>query len=254
MQLLCYDGSFDGFLTAVFEVYEYKFQQPSIVSIEKKTNSLFQQNHVVITNTQKAERVLKKLQQKISIPTIKNLIAVFLSELHQAENMLFRFIQKVLANENNIETNFADADVLWIKQTSRKVFRERHKMEAFIRFKLTQDDIYYAVIEPDFNVLPLIIHHFEKRYTDQKWLIYDAKRMYGAFYDFKKTEMVSINHQQIMQNYFNSNAEVYANNEMYFEKLWQCYFKSTNIVSRKNTKLHLQHMPRRYWKYLVEKQ
>ena len=31
------------------------------------------------------------------------------------------------------------------------------------------------------------------------------------------------------------------------------YFKSTNIKSRKNMKLHLQHVPKRYWKYLTEK-
>ncbi|MGK4566274.1 DUF4130 domain-containing protein [Flavobacterium sp. 3HN19-14] len=35
--------------------------------------------------------------------------------------------------------------------------------------------------------------------------------------------------------------------------LWNDYFKSTNIPARKNMKLHLQHVPKRYWKYLTEK-
>ena len=42
--------------------------------------------------------------------------------------------------------------------------------------------------------------------------------------------------------------------EELYQKLWHSYFQSINIEARKNTKLHLQHVPRRYWKYLTEKQ
>lgn len=48
--------------------------------------------------------------------------------------------------------------------------------------------------------------------------------------------------------------EVFATQEFEFQKLWQDYFKSTNIESRKNMKLHTRHIPKRYWKYLSEKQ
>jgi hypothetical protein len=36
--------------------------------------------------------------------------------------------------------------------------------------------------------------------------------------------------------------------------LWQAYFDHVNIPERKNLKLHYRQMPRRYWKYLSEKQ
>ena len=49
-------------------------------------------------------------------------------------------------------------------------------MEAFVRFQCTKDQLYYAIIQPDYNVLPLISKHFEKRYADQRWLIYDIRR------------------------------------------------------------------------------
>ena len=41
--------------------------------------------------------------------------------------------------------------------------------------------------------------------------------------------------------------------EELYQKLWQQYFSSVNIAARKNMKLHIQHMPKRYWKHLVEK-
>ncbi|RZL34744.1 MAG: DUF4130 domain-containing protein, partial [Pedobacter sp.] len=48
-------------------------------------------------------------------------------------------------------------------------------------------------------------------------------------------------------------AQLNEKEELYTH-LWKDYFKSTNIESRKNTKLHVQHVPKRYWKYLTEKQ
>jgi probable DNA metabolism protein len=41
--------------------------------------------------------------------------------------------------------------------------------------------------------------------------------------------------------------------EVEYQVLWKSYFDSVNIKERKNPKLHLQHVPRRYWKYLSEK-
>ncbi|TXD94820.1 DUF4130 domain-containing protein [Gillisia hiemivivida] len=48
-------------------------------------------------------------------------------------------------------------------------------IEIFVRFQLTKHKIYFATIEPDFNVLPIILQHFESRYADQKWIIYNIK-------------------------------------------------------------------------------
>jgi probable DNA metabolism protein len=125
-------------------------------------------------------------------------------------------------------------------------------MEAFVRFQKTADHLYFAIIEPDYNVLPLIKDHFRKRYADQKWLVYDAKRKYGIFYNLEEVAEVQINFEKEMsrgkkvQTIYNSDEEIY-------QQLWHQYFKSVNIAARKNTKLHIQHMPRRYWKYLTEK-
>ena len=80
-------------------------------------------------------------------------------------------------------------------------------------------------------------------------MIYDEKRQFGLFYDLKKVVTISINFEKKSKN----NPDVLHENEISFQKLWKSYFESTNIKSRKNTKLHLQHVPKRYWKYLTEK-
>jgi probable DNA metabolism protein len=111
----------------------------------------------------------------------------------------------------------------------------------------------FATIEPDYNVLPLIAGHFQTRYADQQWLIFDTRRKYGIFYDGKIVEQVSISFSESTLQGKNI-QQAYDIEETEYKKLWQQYFKSVNIAARKNTKLHLQHMPRRYWRYLTEKQ
>ena len=139
-----------------------------------------------------------------------------------------------------------------IHQTSRKVDREKHRMEAFVRFQLTKDGLYYSIIQPDYNVLPLISKHFEDRYADQQWLIYDARRKYGIYYNLKEVAAVQISFD-IALNDKQQLATIHDEKEELYQQLWQQYFSSVNIAARKNMKLHIQHMPKRYWRYLVEK-
>ncbi|MEM1124738.1 MAG: TIGR03915 family putative DNA repair protein, partial [Bacteroidota bacterium] len=130
--------------------------------------------------------------------------------------------------------------------------REVHRMHAFVRFQKTKDDIYTALIEPDFNVLPLIGDHFEKRYPIMQWLIYDVKRHYGIFYDLSKVNFFtfdSSDHQRLTH----LSREILSVEEKNYQILWKSYFDSVNIPERNNAKLHLQHVPKRYWKYLTEK-
>ena len=126
-------------------------------------------------------------------------------------------------------------------------------MEAFVRFQHTKDGLYYAVVEPDFNVLPLIINHFQSRYADQRWLIYDAKRKFGIYYDLETVDTVEL-HFNIDTYSHKSIVEISDEREELFQHLWQQYFNSVNIKARKNMRLHVQHMPKRYWRYLTEKQ
>jgi hypothetical protein len=36
--------------------------------------------------------------------------------------------------------------------------------------------------------------------------------------------------------------------------LWQSYYAAVNVQARNNPRLHLSKLPRRYWRYLTEKQ
>lgn len=252
MNILAYDGSLDGFFTAVFETYEYKLSDVSIVRENVANISMFGDCRKVITVDIKATRVMRKLQQLISQKSFRQLYKTFLSEANDVENSMFRYIKYVLDSKGTAEHHYTHPDVMQVQQLSRKVDKEKHRMEAFVRFQLTKDGLYYAIIQPDHNVLPLIVKHFQARYADQRWLIYDALRKYGIYYDLKMVTEVQLNFGIDLQS-ADALEGIYDEKESLYQTLWQQYFQNVNIAARKNTKLHIQHMPKRYWRYLVEK-
>lgn len=249
---LLYDGSFDGFLTCVFQVYDLKLKQVDIQPQDASQQSLFGVSQEVITDPIKSDRVWTGIKKKTSSTGRTRLYYAFLSEQPQIENLLLRYIQYALQSSTPIDSDFANEDVLRATQIAKSVGREKHRMEAFVRFRLTKDDFYFATIEPDFDVLPLIARHFKRRYADQKWMIYDLKRNYGLYYDLEKVDFIDMALPEDFDATKTSET-FFASEELEFQTLWQDYFKSTNIASRKNMKLHIRHVPKRYWKYLSEK-
>ncbi|XLS28429.1 TIGR03915 family putative DNA repair protein [Flavobacteriaceae bacterium M23B6Z8] len=250
--ILIYDGTFDGFLTAVYQVFEEKLDCVQILKPKHYEPDMFSTSYDVITDTKKSKRVWKSLIVKATKNGAHEFHKTFLSEIKGVEALLLRYIIYVYSTETFSHNNYSNNDVLRVSQVARMVGREKHRMEAFVRFKLTKDGIYFASIEPDFNVLPLIARHFKERYADQRWIIYDFKRNYGLYYDLETVERITFE-QKLHAEKVSNDASLFDEAENAYQDLWLNYFESTNIKSRKNMKLHLRHIPRRYWKYLSEK-
>ncbi|QMU29997.1 TIGR03915 family putative DNA repair protein [Adhaeribacter radiodurans] len=248
-----YDGTFEGLLSVIFEVYERKAWPGKIMNEQQVQPSLFVTHIPVITNEEKAERVWQGLLRKISANAGVQLYKVFLSELPDMEMVIYQYIKLAFDSLVNIEENFAADCVRVVAQINKQIFREAHRMEAFVRFQKTGDNLFYAGIEPDFNVIPLLQKHFAQRYADQRWLIYDLKRRYGIYYNLDRVEYVQLEQMPINRS-GQLNTALLDEDETAYQELWQTYFNSVNIPERKNKKLHLRHIPVRYWKYLAEKQ
>lgn len=247
-----YDGTYEGLLTAIFESYRLRTPATHLIVEEEWTGSLFEEPLRIETEATKATRVLQGVKKRSSADAVRLLYRCFLSELPEAAQLINTFVRKQMAGSQDITDNYADDTVLRLHQISKQIGREVHRMHAFVRFQRTRDDIYYSVIEPDFNVLPLLPDHFEKRYPAQHWLIYDSRRRYGIYYDQQSTEYITFDDDQHLQ-FRQLNRSVLDEAEPDYQQLWKRYFESVNIPERKNMKLHLQHVPRRYWKYLSEK-
>ena len=251
MTRLVYDGTFEGLLTAVFEIYERKLTHVKMEKGECYISALFENLIHITTNEAQAGRVLNGLRQKLSPIGVQRLYIAHLAEIENDDDTVIGFIRYAFDSDRNIEDDYGNKNVLRVSEIVGMMLREKHRMEAFVRFQKLKDETFYAAIQPDFNVLPLLIKHFKSRYADQKWIIYDIRRNYGLCYDLHDTEFISLEFSSVKNpgnvvNAFSEDEEIY-------QHLWKNYFNSVNIPARKNTKLHLRHIPKRYWKHLTEK-
>lgn len=250
MTVLQYDGSYAGLLTAIFEVYEHQLYDASIGQ-EGESYSLFGNRRTVSTDTTKAERVLKKLEDRLSKISMDHFYSCYLSGLPAIENSMLGYVRYVLSSPKSPENDFSHRDVLTLQQTNRKMQREKHRMESFVKFQQTKDGLQYCLIQPDLNVLPLISRYFEQRSPNHRWLIYDTRRKYGLYHDKSQVSEVQLSFER-KQGGDTPAVDIDESEELY-QRMWQHYFSSINATARKDLSLNIRQMPKRYWRFQSKK-
>ena len=260
--IVLYEPSFEGWLSAVFYVYANRLQNDKtlqLIAQDSYIPSLIYEATSIATEEDSAERVLVKLNKLLGRSGMRHILWGFLSEKDDIGTTLFQVVKYAIDYPSrSIMEDLGNLNVLELVKTVKSVAREKHRMEAFVRFEHTTDDIYFARVEPDFNVLPLIGEHFRQRYQDQHWAIYDVSRGFGIYYDKSNStptrpaalQTITDLDESVLRN----PASIYSEDEQRYQKFWQGYFTNVNIKERKNTRLHKQYLPQRYWKYLSEKQ
>jgi len=215
---------------------------------------MFAERLEIISDSQKANRVWNGIQKKMTKKNSQLLYHAFLSGERGIEMKILRFAKRLFNTDFNIETDYGDADVLHLRQTSQKVKKEAMRMLQFVRFQQTKDGLYFCGIEPLYDVLPLVTNYFRKRFADHQWLLYDLKRNYGAFYNKNTVEEVVLSSTEINRKTGQVSQNILEEGDAVYQTLWKSYFENISIKERKNLRLQRQHMPRRFWKYLTEKQ
>lgn len=254
MNIFVYDKTLEGLLTAVFDAYSRKTFPDGLLREGMPFPLFYDEAHIVATDTEKADRVWRGLEKKLSKAALSQITVGWLSELPEIDLLLFRYIRKIVDAPHSIEMNFGDPDILELSKVYKKVAQEKCRVQQFLRFQKTADGTFFAAMEPLYNVLPLTIAFFTDRFADQSWLIYDLKREYGYYYDRKEVIEVrfEVKEQHLLSGLLSE--ELMDKDEKLFQQLWKQYFQSIAIKERKNPRLQRQHMPARFWKYLTEKQ
>ena len=253
MTVFVYDKTFEGLLTAVFDAYSRR-SFPDLLLAEGEPFPLFYDEAVTIcTDDAKVDPVWKGFQKRLSAMALSVITVTWLSELPETDMLLFRYIRKAIDAPRTIELNFGDPDVLEVSKVWKKVTNERLRVIQFLRFQKTADGTFFAAVKPVYNVLPLTLPHLKDRFADQCWLLYDLKREYGYYYDLKEATEVRFEEKEAHLLSGLLGEELMDADEKLFQQMWKTYFKSIAIKERLNPKLHRQHMPARFWKYMPEK-
>ncbi len=239
--ILVYDGTFEGFLSLVYEVY-YKKLKPIKIYKTLPNEMIFEEILEIETSSDKATKVLNAIKIKFPKELIEKILNIFMCDSKEFEIALLEYIiigfkeTKQLFNINN-------SCVFYLNSLEKELFRNVHKMTGFIRFEELEDATLYAKIESKFNVVYFLGKHFLKRFNNQNFIIHDLNR---------KLAFVKIENDFSVQEVAYFDEPNYSSNEQKFQKLWKSFFSGVTIKERINSKLQQQMVPLIYRTYMSE--
>ena len=245
-----YDKTFEGLLTCLFHAYNRRQFPERLLDLQEPAG-LFDDNVLeILTDEALAGRVWQGAARLVRGEFLRGITSCWLSELPGVDELLFRYLRKLFDSKGKSVYNLADADVVACSQLWKKVSNECTRVIQFTRFQKTADGIYFSALAPIYNVYPLALHYFRDRFADQPWLVYDARRSYGYYYDGKGV-VQEVRFAETIEPHLPK--EKLAEGEELYQQLWQSYFKTIAIKERLNPRLHRQQLPARFWAYLTEK-
>ena len=236
-----YDGSFEGFLTALHSSYTHK-NIPEILTSEASTLTLLSEHVRIETNHEVAQKVSKSIAEKFPKKIIERIYHVFLCDDMSRERELLIYIRMGF-KDLRLFDDLTQPVVYTIEQHQKRLFSTIHKMFAFIRFEMLEDGLLYAKIAPPRNVLPLLGKHFVKRLGPERFIIHDITRGWIVVYDGKSLQMHEV---------LDASVPRMHEDEKQFQKLWRTFFHTVAIESRNNHKVQRNFVPLLYRKLMTE--
>ncbi len=245
MIIFLYDGTFEGLLTAIHEGYYSPLKPDRIELPDHRQESLMDQVIWIETDMGKSAKVNDAILNKLSKDILEHILYTWLSEDASAGTVVYAFLRHAFKTGPACISHESHPAVNPLLRLSRAVTRESHRLLGLVRFMELDSGIFYSRFEPDYNILSILASHFASRLGDQIWVLHDARRGLAAFYNKETWHIADVP--------MPSELVLHAD-ETQMQVYWQEYFHRIAIKERSNPNLQRQLMPKKYWKYLVEKQ
>ena len=237
------DGTLNGILTAVFEVFSKNLQNYNNILYCCKTyynQNFLEQVIEVETDEDKSKRVLKKLKTLLKSGNYAKLFIAVKSGNENMPNIVFFYILENILNSDDQTDNLRNQKVFLYDKLVRAVLLEAHRFKGFLRFSKLNNGVYYAKYFPDNDITAIISPHFVKRYYNMPFIIHDTH--YNQICAHYKNKTIIVNKEI---------SEIKVKDEI--SNLFKSYCDSITIKSRENKKLMHNYMPKRYFINAPEK-
>jgi probable DNA metabolism protein len=241
--ILRYDGTFAGFLSAVALARERGLRPEAITDREPDQQGLFAAVEEVETNRERAEELYLRIRRNLSPRALQTLRYAFQAGEPGREILLFRYLELGLGPQ--FGAMLAHENVMPVWKLARAVGREAHRYKGLVRFQHLDGDVWYAALEPDHRILPLIAPHFAARFADQRWIIHDPRRGEAVVFDPARREWAEAALEV-------TGPLPLTAGEHLFRDLWKRYFDRLAIAERHNPKLQRQNLPLKHRRHLPE--
>ena len=239
MKIIVYDGTFEGYLTVIFTQYKEIFK----IKIESEKDQIsFLDQKYIKTNFEKAKRVEDSIKKNISKEFYYDIKIAFKSDYKNKDTIIARLIKLSFLKGEKI-TKSTNKYAIAFNKMVKNYGREAHAFKGLLRFKEIQEGFLFAKYESHNDILEDLSRHFLQRMPKEKFVIYDKNKNKAFVSIYGNFEVVEILNLDIKE----------SKKEEFFQNLWIGFYDAIAIKERKNKKLMIENMPKKYWKYLPEK-
>ena len=239
--ILLYDSTFEGFLSLIYEVY-YKKLKPTNIYKSLPNEIIFDKIKTIETNEENYKKVLEAIKTKFTKNILEKILNIFMCDSKDFEMALLEYIILGFKDARQLN-NINNSCVFYLNSLEKELFKNVHKMYAFIRFEELEDGSLYTKLECKFNVVYFLAKHFLKRFNNQNFIIHDISR---------KLAFIKIDDNYSLQEVAFFEEPNKSQNEDKFQKLWKSFFSGVTIKERINPKLQTQLVPLIYRTYMTE--
>lgn len=238
-----YDGTFDGLLTIVFDSYATKTLPQKIISKDNYIENFLDKTTYIDTDYKKSQRIFDGIATNICRDALYNSYYAFLSNDKDKEINILKYLCDGFDIGPEINNKITISYVFKVINLRRKALAECHKLKGLLRFQEIGDNLCYASIHPDNNILEPLGKHFINRMPTMQFIIHDKNRNLCFIYNGKEYRII---------NSKNIKIPSLSSNELAYQELWKLFFNTIAIKERTNSKCQMQFMPKKYWKDLIE--
>jgi probable DNA metabolism protein len=189
-----------------------------------------------------AEATAALLKKRVSGTMWSDMWFALLSDKQGIDMALLRALAKVWAGGKRAEGDLADEDIHAVRRAAWRTGAEYDKYLGVTRFK-DVGGLFYAELEPDCDILTLLADHFSARLPDRGWVLHDLRRGKAAVYDTRAWFVTDMDLPRSLPATEEEDA---------YRELWRKFYRSTTTRQRLNYKVQRGHIPKKYWKHLVE--
>ena len=245
---LSYDATFEGLLSALALCLREHKDVWGILPEGCAQTSLFSPVPVV-SEADILPRFDAYLCRRFGEGITDLLFHAYLSGREDIEMRILGFLRIGLRIGGDPSGMLQENDVASVRDAARAVTRQAHAYLGLLRFRL-DTGVYVADFEPDYHLLPIVAPHFAERMNDRPFLIRDRRRSLAAVgWPDRPWFIVALDAKDVPQN----GLAIPGSGEKSYEDIWRAYFAVMAVPQRINPSLQKSNMPKKYWKYLVER-
>ncbi|MDE7326919.1 MAG: TIGR03915 family putative DNA repair protein [Lachnospiraceae bacterium] len=245
------EDTLEGILSGIYQawdaVYGHEYIHLTVPSAGGGDMVLFSEYHTVIPDAKQANKVVKTIRKKVSEEVCEILLGALYSKNPDKADAVYHVLPGAFCMGSRVMGNLTDPYVRAVFEMNRNVQHEAHEYLGFLRFEEQEEGILLARFAPKNDLLEIVAPHFEDRFPEENFIIYDTSRKRAAFHQKNHEFFLRGLSEEEDKQFFQVTSK-----EMDFQKMWKLFVETIAVEDRENKKLQRSLLPYHFRKYMTE--